>query len=128
MGILLTKVEILIILATESGQYFPCEARSLATVSLYGLELGGPGRGDFPLPIVLNRPCAQQEADESVAKGHGADRYMIRRTPEAMAIGQLRRSLCENRPRGFRLEGRTVGVEMNEVVKLLRSDQLDRIE
>lgn len=41
-----------------------------------------------------------------------------------MVVGQLRRSLRKNRPRGFRLEMPAVGVEMNEIVKLLGGDQL----
>ena len=43
-----------------------------------------------------------------------------------MAVGQLRRSLCEDRPRGFRLEGLVIRTEMNEVVEVLRCDQLYR--
>jgi len=43
-----------------------------------------------------------------------------------VAVGQLRRSLCEDRPRGFRPEGLVICVEMNEVVKVLRGDQLYR--
>jgi len=42
MGVLLTEIEELIVLATENGQYFPCGARPSATAKLgNGLRFGG---------------------------------------------------------------------------------------
>ena len=53
---------------------------------------------------------------------------MVSWASQAVAVGQLRRSPRDNRPRGFGLGGLAVGVEMNEGVKLLRGDQLYRMD
>ena len=81
---------------------------------------------DFTHPIVPNGPCTKQETNESVSEGHGIEGSVISWTTQAMGVGQLGRSLCEDRPRGFGLEGLVIRTEMNEIVKLLRGDQLYR--
>jgi hypothetical protein len=102
MGILLRKVEVLIIFATNRSQDFPSNVISSRVFrQLYLWKGWNPLWTDaLPSLLISYRPSAKEDAGERVAQRHTFFPVTFMRTSDAMTVRQKWRAMCHNGRRG----------------------------